>query len=113
MKFSSFISFLILYGLIHVSIYGQTNWEPTICRVKYSGGGDWYSDPSSLPNLLNFININTPTTQNITKGIAIDPNLIKSEKLKKMSTIEANKLIYSLLDNEIKNYIHSLQILFF
>ena len=59
MKFSSFISFLILYGLIHVSIYGQTNWEPTICRVKYSGGGDWYSDPSSLPNLLNFININT------------------------------------------------------
>ena len=38
---------------------------------------------------------------------------IKSEKLKKMSRIESNKLIYRLLDNEIKNYIHSLQILFF
>lgn len=24
----------------------------TIARVKYGGGGDWYSDPSSLPNLL-------------------------------------------------------------
>ncbi|MCD6380082.1 DUF4159 domain-containing protein [bacterium] len=24
----------------------------TIGRVKYGGGGDWYSDPSSLPNLL-------------------------------------------------------------
>jgi hypothetical protein len=23
-----------------------------IARVKYGGGGDWYSDPSSLPNLL-------------------------------------------------------------
>ena len=38
---------------------------------------------------------------------------IKSEKLKKMSRIESNKLIYRLLNNEIKNYIHSLQILFF
>ena len=24
----------------------------TIGRVKYGGGGDWYSDPTSLPNLL-------------------------------------------------------------
>lgn len=26
-----------------------------ITRVKYGGGGDWYSNPSSLPNLLAFI----------------------------------------------------------
>ena len=38
---------------------------------------------------------------------------IKSEKLKNMSRIESNKFIYRLLDSEIKNYIHSLQILFF
>jgi len=24
----------------------------TVVRVKYGGGGDWYSDPTSLPNLL-------------------------------------------------------------
>lgn len=24
-----------------------------VARVKYGGGGDWYSDPSSLPNLLS------------------------------------------------------------
>ncbi len=24
----------------------------TLVRLKYSGGGDWYSDPTSLPNLL-------------------------------------------------------------
>ena len=23
-----------------------------ITRIKYDGGGDWYADPSSLPNLL-------------------------------------------------------------
>ena len=38
---------------------------------------------------------------------------INSEKLKNMSRIESNKIIFKLLDKEIKNYIHSLQILFF
>jgi hypothetical protein len=31
----------------------------TIARVQYDGGGDWYSDPSSLPNLLAFVGANT------------------------------------------------------
>lgn len=31
-----------------------TEEEPgfTIARLRYNGGGDWYSDPTSLPNLL-------------------------------------------------------------
>ena len=37
---------------------------------------------------------------------------IKSNTLKNMSRIESNKFIYRILDKEIKNYIHSLQILF-
>ena len=36
---------------------------------------------------------------------------IKSKTQKNMSRIESNKIIYRLLDEEIKNYIHSLQIL--
>ena len=31
----------------------------TIARLQYDGGGDWYSDPSSLPNLLEFLRRNT------------------------------------------------------
>ncbi len=31
----------------------------TITRLKYSGGGDWYSDPSSIPNLLKFLKSET------------------------------------------------------
>ena len=30
-----------------------------ISRIHYSGGGDWYADPSSLPNLLDFLSKNT------------------------------------------------------
>jgi len=31
----------------------------TIARVKYGGGGDWYSDEQSLPELLSFVRQNT------------------------------------------------------
>tara|TARA_X000001036_G_C20228490_1_gene622840 strand:+ start:110 stop:370 length:261 start_codon:yes stop_codon:yes gene_type:complete len=36
---------------------------------------------------------------------------IKSEELKKLSKINSNKKIYRLLEEEMKQYIHSLQIL--
>ena len=36
---------------------------------------------------------------------------IKSTELKEYSKIEATKKIYKILDEEIKNYIHSVQIL--
>ena len=38
---------------------------------------------------------------------------IKSETLRNMSRIESNKIIFILIDEEMKNYIHSLQILIF
>ena len=31
----------------------------TIARVKYGGGGDWYNDPSVIPNLLAFLSRET------------------------------------------------------
>tara|TARA_B100000579_G_C22228400_1_gene574900 strand:+ start:290 stop:550 length:261 start_codon:yes stop_codon:yes gene_type:complete len=36
---------------------------------------------------------------------------IKSSELKKMSRINSNKKIYNILSDEMKKYIHSLQIL--
>ena len=36
---------------------------------------------------------------------------IKSEKLKKMSQVQSNRLIFKILENEMREYIHSLQIL--
>ena len=37
--------------------------------------------------------------------------LIQSEELKKMSRINSNKIIYKILEKEMKQSIHSLQIL--
>lgn len=57
-------AWITICGLITLPVfnfgYCQSKDEgSTICRIKYSGGGDWYSDPSSLPNLLKFISENT------------------------------------------------------
>lgn len=35
-----------------------------VALLKYSGGGDWYSNPTSLPNLIQFCNQNIKTTLN-------------------------------------------------
>ncbi len=39
--------------------------QARIARLKYSGGGDWYNDPSEEVNLLNFVHQNT--------GIDVNP----------------------------------------
>jgi hypothetical protein len=52
--------FILLPILSHISL--AQSGEFTIAKVKYSGGGDWYSNPSSLKNLLKFIADNTNLT---------------------------------------------------
>jgi len=44
---------LVLLGLLAVPAEaGAPLLPPTIGRLHYDGGGDWYANPSSLPNLL-------------------------------------------------------------
>ena len=46
---------IILLALIVLSLtsFGQKN---TLALIKYNGGGDWYANPTSLTNLINFTN---------------------------------------------------------
>ena len=50
-----YISTIIL--LINLQLFGnsQIAGSFTMTRIQYSGGGDWYADPSSIPNLLDFV----------------------------------------------------------
>ncbi|NOZ04360.1 MAG: DUF4159 domain-containing protein [FCB group bacterium] len=48
----------IIVALVFLTLL--TAQEFTIARIHYGGGGDWYSDPSSLPNLLSYLNAKTP-----------------------------------------------------
>lgn len=47
--------FLLTSLLIFTSIYLKAQNEVQIARLKYSGGGDWYNDPSGEVNLLKYI----------------------------------------------------------
>ena len=66
MKLKKYLLILSLSLLFNDSLVGQNF---SIARIHYSGGGDWYADPSSLPNLINFISENTT--------IKIEPNEFK------------------------------------
>lgn len=48
-----------------------------IGRLEYGGGGDWYANPSSLPNLLRAIEERTglPTAQRELRVSPLDPDL--------------------------------------
>ncbi len=51
------IRFAVLAALLFAATVpaappGEEGSAFTVARIKYGGGGDWYSDPTSLPNLL-------------------------------------------------------------
>jgi len=61
-------SVLILILIGSAAIYGETGpGEFTIARLKYRGGGDWYTDPTSLPNLLRQVEkvLGIPTAEEV------------------------------------------------
>ncbi len=47
--------FLLVSFVIPEATSAQETHSFTIARIKYDGGGDWYSDPESLPELLEFV----------------------------------------------------------
>jgi len=58
-------SILLFSTLIYLILFFNTGKSIsqssafTIARLKYSGGGDWYNDPSAIPNLLAFMQAQT------------------------------------------------------
>ena len=50
---------LFLSFALALPVAAQTSPDVTIARVKYGGGGDWYSGEKSLPTLLQFVRAET------------------------------------------------------
>jgi len=62
----------IFLFLIFTSVTMFSSAQVKIALLKYSGGGDWYANPTSLPNLVKFCNSNMGT--NIATDIpTVDP----------------------------------------
>ena len=54
-----FIAFLVFATCLSAPIYAQE-----IAVLKYKGGGDWYANPTSLPNLISYCNTHINTKIN-------------------------------------------------
>ena len=50
---------VFLLFMTTLPVFGQQ-----IALLKYNGGGDWYANPTSLPNLVNYCNSHINTTLN-------------------------------------------------
>lgn len=48
-----------------------TGFSQEIALLKYNGGGDWYANPTSLPNLIKYAN------QNINTKIKVKPGTVE------------------------------------
>jgi len=63
--------------IITTGAFAQNNEIPpvpfTVAQLKYGGGGDWYANPSALPNLIAFVreNAGLPAVYN---GKYVEPN---------------------------------------
>ncbi len=53
-------TFFIFFIIIPFLSLSQNTYE--IAVLKYNGGGDWYANPTALPNLIEFTNKNLGTT---------------------------------------------------
>lgn len=48
------IAIIIILVISTIALQGQ--YAVQVALLKYSGGGDWYANPTSLPNLIKFCN---------------------------------------------------------
>ena len=53
-----FLGFLM--SLLNFTLFSQGTYQLAV--LKYNGGGDYYANPTALPNLINFCNQNLGTT---------------------------------------------------
>lgn len=68
---------VLLLALPAWSTSRSTGSDLTIAQLEYDGGGDWYANPSSLPNLLAFIGERTglPVASAPVRMRVTDPSL--------------------------------------
>lgn len=57
--------------IVLILLYCTASFSQEIALVKYRGGGDWYANPTSLPNLIKYCN------QNINTKIKPKPGLVE------------------------------------
>ncbi|WP_300437619.1 DUF4159 domain-containing protein [Christiangramia sp.] len=91
------LKYLILILIFAVSSVGNTQ---EIAVLKYNGGGDWYANPTALPNLIKFCNANI-NTRIKNKPETVEPGSIDIFRFPYVHMTGHGNVIFS--DDEIEN----------
>lgn len=88
--------------LISIASFSQE-----IALVKYGGGGDWYANPTSLPNLIKYCNTNINTRIN-SKPATVEPGSTAIFSYPFLHMTGHGNVVFT--DSEVSNlnkYLHS------
>ena len=58
-----------------ILFFSALTYSQEIAVLKYDGGGDWYSNPTALPNLISYCNENLNTTLNTKPAVVEASNI--------------------------------------
>lgn len=88
-------------------MYCGGTFSQEIALLKYNGGGDWYSNPTSLPNLIKFCNQNINTTIK-SKPITVVPSSPELFSYPYVHMTGHGNVIFSENDiTNLQNYLYS------
>lgn len=84
-----------------------TLFSQEIAVVKYSGGGDWYANPTSLPNLIRYCNSNIKTKIK-SKPATVEPSSPDLFSYPFVHLTGHGNVVFSDADvNNLRNYLTS------
>ena len=86
---------LLFFLIITINIYAQE-----IALLKYNGGGDWYANPTSLPNLIKYCNA-TLNTKIALKPATVEAGSSNLFNYPMVHLTGHGNVVFD--DNEIKN----------
>ena len=90
--------------LILITSFG---FAQEIALLKYSGGGDWYANPTSLPNLIKFSNAAIKTTIK-SKPATVEPGSPDLFSYPFVHMTGHGNVVFSAIEQEnIRNYVLS------
>ena len=94
----------ILYLIL---LFSLNTFSQEIALLKYSGGGDWYANPTSLPNLIKYANQNIKTRIK-TKPAVVEPSSPDLLSYPFVHMTGHGNVVFSPSDQEnLRNYLTS------
>jgi hypothetical protein len=90
-----------------ILLFCFASFSQEIALIKYSGGGDWYANPTSLPNLIKYCN-STINTKIKPKPATVEPSNPDLFTYSFVHMTGHGNVVFNAADvNNLKNYMNS------